>query len=314
MIADMNPKVSIIIPVYNGANYLAEAIDSALAQTYKNIEVIVVNDGSKDDGATEKIALSYGDRIVYICKENGGVSTALNLGIKAMTGDYFSWLSHDDLYYPEKIEKQVTLINRNKDIKVLFCNAEMIGPDGSILKSVNYGGPEKCRGGIYFFKTWIYACSLLVHKSCFDVIGMFDEKNRTTQDVEFTLLLLYYFDVWHLQEILSKRRDHIESGFYVHGELNIQEREQLLMALLDQYGITFFSPELSGEAIDTDIAKAYNNLGDATVHARKVVNGVAFSSHCYKLSFKLWPSLFNPSILRLIMGSYLTRVYIYLTK
>ena len=98
------PKVSIIIPVYNGENYLAEAIESALAQSYDNLEVIVINDGSKDN--TEKIALSYGKKIKYFHKSNGGVSSALNLGIEKMTGDYFSWLSHDDLYYENKIDKQ----------------------------------------------------------------------------------------------------------------------------------------------------------------------------------------------------------------
>ena len=72
------PKVSIVIPVYNGANYMREAIDSALNQTYKNIEVIVINDGSIDNGETDRIARSYGDRIVYVKKENGGVSSALN--------------------------------------------------------------------------------------------------------------------------------------------------------------------------------------------------------------------------------------------
>ena len=104
-----NPLVSIIIPVYNGSNYLSQAIDSALAQTYKNIEIIVVNDGSKDDGATEKIALSYGDKIRYYAKENGGVSSALNYGIEKMKGEYFSWLSHDDKYTPSKIEDQMSL-------------------------------------------------------------------------------------------------------------------------------------------------------------------------------------------------------------
>ena len=73
------PKVTIIIPVYNGSNFLAQAIDAALAQTYKNCEILVINDGSKDDGASEKIALSYGDKIKYFCKENGGVSSVLNL-------------------------------------------------------------------------------------------------------------------------------------------------------------------------------------------------------------------------------------------
>ncbi len=66
-----NPLVSIVIPVYNGSNYLREAIDSALAQIYRNIEVLVINDGSRDDGKTEAVALSYGDRIRYFAKENG---------------------------------------------------------------------------------------------------------------------------------------------------------------------------------------------------------------------------------------------------
>ena len=108
------PKISIVIPAYNASNYLAEAIDSALAQTYPNVEIIVVNDGSKDDGATRAVALSYGDKIRYFEKENGGSSSALNVGIANMTGEWFSWLSHDDLYVPEKLEKQIESINTLK--------------------------------------------------------------------------------------------------------------------------------------------------------------------------------------------------------
>ena len=78
------PLVSIVIPVYNGSNYMREAIDSALAQTYENVEIIVVNDGSTDDGETDRIARSYGDKIRYFAKDNGGVSSALNKGIKEM--------------------------------------------------------------------------------------------------------------------------------------------------------------------------------------------------------------------------------------
>src|SRR5688500_7068290 len=103
----LRPRVSVVIPVYNGANYLAQAIDSALAQTYPDGEVVVVDDGSTDERATERIARGYGHRIRYIRKENGGVATALNAGIEAMTGDYFSWLSHDDMYLPDKVALQV---------------------------------------------------------------------------------------------------------------------------------------------------------------------------------------------------------------
>ena len=101
-----HPKISIVILVYNGANFLSQAIDTALAQTYDNIEIIVVNDGSNDDGATGQVALSYGDKINYFSKPNGGVSSALNYAIEKMQGDYFSWLSHDDLYEPEKKSKR----------------------------------------------------------------------------------------------------------------------------------------------------------------------------------------------------------------
>ena len=109
---NFHPLVSIIIPVYNGSNYLKEAIDSALAQTYDNIEIIVVNDGSNDEGKTEAVALAYGDKIRYFSKPNGGTSTALNVGIRNMRGEYFSWLSHDDQYYKDKIACQIEELSK----------------------------------------------------------------------------------------------------------------------------------------------------------------------------------------------------------
>lgn len=117
------PLASIVIPVYNGADYLKEAVDSALGQTYPNCEVIVVNDGSADGGRTERAALSYGDRIRYFSKENGKVSTALNLGLKNMRGEYFAWLSHDDVFYADKIEKQIQAMERSgRRMAAASCN------------------------------------------------------------------------------------------------------------------------------------------------------------------------------------------------
>ena len=117
----MQPFITVVIPVYNGADYLGEAIDSALAQTYPHREIIVVNDGSDDGGATDRIARSYVDRIRYYVKENGGVSSALNLGIRNMRGDWLSWLSHDDLYLPDKLalqaEQLALLERRGEDLQ-----------------------------------------------------------------------------------------------------------------------------------------------------------------------------------------------------
>ncbi len=134
MNTEFHPLVSIVIPVYNGSNYLREAIDSALAQTYDNIEILVINDGSNDNGATEAIAKSYGDKIRYFSKENGGVATALNMGIENMRGEYFSWLSHDDVYESDKIKVNIEFLNciKNKNT-VLFSNYKYINEYGDII-------------------------------------------------------------------------------------------------------------------------------------------------------------------------------------
>ena len=126
-----NPKVSIVIPIYNGANFAANAIDSALAQTYDNIEVVVVNDGSTDDGETANICLSYGDRIVYIEQENKGVAGAMNTAFEHLSGDLFCWLSHDDEHLPEKTEKQVKFLKRfGRDNLMLFGNYFLMDDNG----------------------------------------------------------------------------------------------------------------------------------------------------------------------------------------
>ena len=130
------PKVSIVIPVFNGANYLTSAIESALEQTYEDKEIIVVDDGSVDDDATKEIAKSYGDKIRYYLKENGGTSSALNFGIKNMNGEYFSWLSHDDVYYPKKIEMQInSLINNVNPYSISGCSYEFINEESKTVVS-----------------------------------------------------------------------------------------------------------------------------------------------------------------------------------
>lgn len=207
-----NPLVSIVIPVYNGENYLAEAIDSALAQTYKNIEIIVVNDGSTD--GTEKIIQSYGEKVRYFKKENGGTSTALNLGIKNMNGKYFSWLSHDDLYYPKKIERQITELSKLKNKNTIMMT-DLDGIDENYKKIYHtnfiehiklYPRREKAfLHPVIFNQT--HGCTLLFSKVCFDKVGLFDEKVRVAQDFEFFYRAFSVFPHKLISEILVTARD-----------------------------------------------------------------------------------------------------------
>lgn len=185
------PKVSIVIPVYNGSNFMKCAIDCALHQTYQNIEVIVVNDGSTDGGKTEEIALSYGEKIRYFSKPNGGVSSALNYGIRKMTGDYFAWLSHDDAYTPCRIEDSVALLASHDLLGkkyIGFTGGYIADASGTKIKDFRhsfeknriYSGYEAMEVMVSFGT--LYGCNLLIPREAFEEAGLFDESLRYSQD------------------------------------------------------------------------------------------------------------------------------------
>ncbi|ACP53362.1 MAG: glycosyltransferase [Rickettsia africae] len=209
--------VSIIIPVYNGANYMKEAINSALAQTYKNIEIIVVNDGSKDNGETERVALSYGDKIRYFHKENGGCGSALNYGIKNMQGEYFSWLSHDDIYYPNKIEHQVDILNKldNKDT-IIYGGYELIDEKGNSLRYIKPDSVlpiNKLNISLLpLLRGLIHGCSLLMPAKYFHEVGIFNEALPTTQDYDLWFKIFRVAPIHFDESILIKSRFHSEQG------------------------------------------------------------------------------------------------------
>ncbi len=205
----MGYKVSIVIPVYNGANYMRAAINSALAQTYKNIEIIVVNDGSNDGGETREIALSYGDKIRYFEKENGGVSSALNLALEKMTGDYFSWLSHDDVYYPEKIERQIEKIKKCNKRTILYSNYDLINSDGEKFDTIFLNHELLTSKPDYaVFRGAIGGITLLIPKEAFEEYGGFDEEYRCVQDYLKWFQFLDKYTFVHMDEVLAASRVH----------------------------------------------------------------------------------------------------------
>ena len=212
---NFNPLVSIVIPAYNASNYIKEAIDCALNQTYKNIDIVVVNDGSKDDGATEKICLSYGDKIRYFKKENGGCSSALNYAIKQAKGEYISWLSHDDLYLENKIEYQISLIENNQfDDTTIVCNqAYVINSTGEILFYPKHKVIKFCDSFNAYqhllFKWCFNGCGLLIPKKLFSENNLwFNEDMRFVLDWNLWLkLTISGAKVYIDKEILVKNKE-----------------------------------------------------------------------------------------------------------
>lgn len=233
-----NPKVSIVIPVFNGGNFLGQAIESALAQTYRNIEILVINDGSDDAGETERIALSYGDRIRYYKKPNGGVASALNMAIDKMSGEFFSWLSHDDLYVEEKIERQIdalsSISSTDRGQTIIYSDFYVFSTDPEKTIPVLMRGvpPEEFRYWLTMENT-LHGCTLLIPKTAFVETGGFNERLRTTQDYDLWFRMANKYRFVHLPEPLVKARSHQEQGSIKLAGFALAECNELLSGFVD---------------------------------------------------------------------------------
>lgn len=242
-------KVSIIIPVYNGAEYLKASVDSALAQTYENIEVIVVNDGSNDEGRTEEIAKSYGDKIRYYAKPNGGVASALNYGIDKMEGDYFSWLSHDDLYEPTKVEDEVSLAESLDSKTIVVCNAKVLYKSG-VKKKTAINKAVFSNFALFLAldaEVGINGCTLLIPRQALVESGGFNTNLPVTQDYDlwYRLCSRYKYKFALLEKDLVIYRRHDGQDSVQKQQLCLEAGDELRSGILREIGIRRLNEELS---------------------------------------------------------------------
>lgn len=312
-----NPKISIVIPAYNASNYLAEAIDSALAQTYPNVELIVVNDGSTDDGATERIALSYGNKIRYFSKENGGSSSALNMGIANMTGEWFSWLSHDDLYMPDKLEKQVAYMNEHGMVdscaiskNIFFSYWEFIDASGKTIKTRNEAGKLARKIAAMPHNGYLIAeptvhifhgCSCLIHRNAFTDVGCFDEKLRLLNDVDLWYRLFSAnYKVHFIPQVLVKGRIHEAQvsrniGYSYHNPEQDMYWNRSLDWLLENYPederlFYLYARNAYLKTRDAEGDRAFAHVESARIRKvvlRSVYKGCAYVRNCAKKLYLL---------------------------
>jgi glycosyltransferase involved in cell wall biosynthesis len=227
------PLVSIVIPVFNGADFLAQAVESALAQTWSATEILVVDDGSNDDGATRAVMERFGSRVRRFHKPNGGVGSALNLGLQHMQGEYFSWLSHDDLFEPHKTERQVEALLQFGRPAISFSDWRRIDEQGRDLKLFGVRGEDFVRYPLWsVLEGRINGCTLLVPRACFDTCGRFHENLPTTQDYELWFRFALQFPFLHVPEPLVRQRTHRGQGS--RDKRHLEEASLLWMEMLDR--------------------------------------------------------------------------------
>lgn len=260
--------VSIIIPCYKQAQYLPEALDSVLAQTYTNWECVIVNDGSPDN--TEEIAKNYIERdarFKYVFQENSGPSAARNNGIRNSRGEYLLPLDADDLIAPTYLEKGVDHFSLFPETKLVYCKAEKFGKENGVWNLPEYDYES------FIWNNCIF-CTAMFRRSDYDKTGGYNENMvHGNEDWDFWLSLIKKEDIVHrIEEILFFYRVKSFSR-------TVDLEESYLQKTLIQMGNNH--PEVYGQYKE-GIIQFRNDLMENIDYLRKSIDSLR-SSRAYRL-------------------------------
>jgi glycosyltransferase involved in cell wall biosynthesis len=214
------PLVSIIMAVYNGAAYIAEAMESALRQTYKNTELVIVDDCSTDESA--KIVEQYlsDERVIFVRNEqNVGVAASRNRALTLATGELFTFLDQDDIWLPRKLEHQVTAIQAHPGIGLLHASYARIDPEGVLLPAYralsaerfdNLDAPIDVRDVFaeIFVSNDIQPLTTMIPRGVLEAVGPFDASLPGVDDYELWLRIALRYPVGHIHTIVGFWRAH----------------------------------------------------------------------------------------------------------
>ncbi|HEX9930540.1 MAG TPA: glycosyltransferase family A protein [Pyrinomonadaceae bacterium] len=211
------PSVSVIIPNYNYGRFLSEAIDSVLAQTYSNVEIVVVDDGSSDN-SLEILAEYEKKGIKVVRQKNSGVGAARNTGVKNSSGDLIAFLDADDVWLPRKIEKQVERLLSNRDFGLVTCAIREFDAAGNTIYGETHAKGKEgwCAEDILLFKpvTPGPGSSTLIWRELFEKTGGFDERKEMhpLEDWEFLYRAARISQIAFVPEALVEYRNHGTNG------------------------------------------------------------------------------------------------------
>jgi hypothetical protein len=228
------PLVSVVVPVYNGARYLRQALDSALAQTYQPLQVLVVDDGSTD--ASPALIASYGSRVVSIRQPNAGVAQARNTGLRAASGELIAFLDQDDWWLPEKVARQVERFQADDELGLVHTGILQYSESaGQFVEGVYDTTPSPLLSGRCYEQlllgNGVYNSSVMIRKAVIARSGLFDPgiPGNTCQDYDLWLRIARHCSFAYVAEPLAALRLHPEQGTWnrramLGDELRLVER------------------------------------------------------------------------------------------
>ena len=204
-------KVSVIVLTYNRAHMVSEAIDSILNQTFKDFELIVVDNESVDN--TEEVIKSYTDeRIRYFRHQNNGlVAVNRNYGISKANGEYIAFCDDDDLWMPEKLERQVKLLDLNKELGLVYSDSYIMDENGNLERDTSLSSSRLLRGNVFdklFQSNFIPMLTVMIRREVLSKVGGFDPKYIIAQDYDLWLRIAEHYPIDFTEEPLAKYRIH----------------------------------------------------------------------------------------------------------
>lgn len=245
------PTVSVIIPTYQHAQFISDAIQSVLDQTYRDFEVIIINDGSTD--RTAEILDGYSDRVTVITQPNRGLPASRNVGINHSLGEFVAFLDADDFWLSNKLEKQVQLMNEDPDLGLIFTNATVLS--GAITKGTIFDLVTPKSGWVekeLFQDNFMPMPTILVRRSCFKSVGLFDENLRSCEDYDLWLRISHLYPVAYIDEPLACYR--------IGSSQMSQDDKKMLSALIQMKTKAIINnPEIKDLALEK-LDNCYYNL------------------------------------------------------
>jgi glycosyltransferase involved in cell wall biosynthesis len=268
----MNNKntVDVIIPSYNGLPYLKEAVKSVLSQTHKEVLVYVIDDGSKDKGATKKYIMGLADpRLRYFRKENEGPSAARNYGIEESQSPYIAFLDADDYWHKEKLEKQLALLTSNEKLGLVYGMCRVVNAQGKQTRIV----PFKKRGKLFHYlltgnKISGSASMVLTKRDIIEKVGGFKNHFWNGEDWELWLRIARDYEIDYVPQYLASVRVHSE-GAQANDAKMAEGLEQIVPAMIKEFDLGIIDRgRLAGVCLKEAVFR-YWKAGDRT-SARRV--------------------------------------------
>ena len=277
------PRVSVVLPIYNGERYLAHAIDSVLAQSYRSYEIVAVNDGSRDWSAEIVKRYLASHAIKYVEQENRGVAGARNTGIAHSAGELIALLDQDDVWLPSKLEKQVAFIDAHPEVAMLHARVSCI--DGA-------GRPISCKGWIYVDDACGHCAEVLlsgnriapmtvvIRRSCLDEVGVFDQAFAPADDWHLWLRIASRFPLGFLDSIVALYRVHDSNES--KNQLKMKRAEIAVMESFRSKHATQFR-QMDRRAIEAKLGTFYHQTAELLLGAGQGAEAATLEKRSTKL-------------------------------